>query len=60
MVNADQVLSAIANLTFCAECHRDLDPEIDLCSQCPTCGEWYCIKCSRCACDRVNDAALAG
>jgi hypothetical protein len=53
VLNADQVLYAIADLTFCAECHRDLNPETEMCSQCIKCDEWMCGQCSRCACQRT-------
>jgi hypothetical protein len=53
VLNPDQILNAIAD-----GCHRDLDPEHDLCSQCLNCDEWICIKCSHCACERVNDVPV--
>jgi hypothetical protein len=51
MRNTDQVLQAIEDLSFCAECHVALDREKDFYSQCNTCDELLCPKCSKCACD---------
>lgn len=51
MLNPDQILEAIKDLSFCAECHRELEPE-DF-NPCYACRELTCRKCSKCACDRV-------
>lgn len=53
MLNPDQILAALNDLRFCAECHRELDPEREACSQCYECDELLCRKCSRCACERA-------
>ena len=37
----------------CSECGRGLDPDSDLCSQCPQCERWMCPECSVCDCDRL-------
>jgi hypothetical protein len=53
MLNPDQILGAIEDLEFCAECYKDLNPKTDKYSQCFDCDELLCAKCSHCACDRV-------
>jgi hypothetical protein len=35
--------TVIADLTFC-QGHRDLNPEMDACSQCETTARWYNMK----------------
>jgi len=54
MLNSEQILGSIEDLSFCAECHRELDKQRGSYIQCYTCDELLCPKCSRCACDRVS------
>jgi len=42
MLNTDQILGAIEDLSFCAECHAELDKQKDFYSQCNTCDELLC------------------